>query len=72
MAMNFPNNQAVNDMFMVGTDMRSWNGLAWEVLPPELESKASLFSNPTFTGTVNGITATMIGLGTVEVSVGRT
>ena len=29
------------------------------------ESKATMFTNPTFTGTVSGITATMVGLGNV-------
>jgi len=30
------------------------------------ESKATMFSNPTFTGTVAGVTSTMVGLGNVE------
>jgi hypothetical protein len=30
------------------------------------ESKATMFTDPTFTGTVAGITATMVGLGNVE------
>lgn len=30
------------------------------------ESKATMFSSPTFTGTVSGITSTMVGLGNVE------
>lgn len=54
MAMNFPNNPALNDMFMVGTDMWSWNGISWEVMPPSLESKASMFTDPVFTGTASG------------------
>jgi hypothetical protein len=54
MAMNFPNNPTINDMFMVGLDMWSWNGLAWEVMPPSLESKSSIFTNPQFTGIATG------------------
>jgi hypothetical protein len=30
------------------------------------ESKATMFSNPTFTGTVSGVTKSMVGLGNVE------
>jgi len=54
MAMNFPNNPTINDMFMVGLDMWSWNGISWEVMPPSLETKASMFTNPAFTGIATG------------------
>ena len=54
MAMNFPNNPALNATFIVGTDTWLWNGVAWEVKPPSLESTASIFTNPTFTGVATG------------------
>jgi len=54
MAINFPNSPAINDTVIVGTDMWFWNGVAWEVKPPSLESTASIFTNPTFTGVATG------------------
>jgi len=65
MAINFPSNPVINDTVIVGTDTWFWNGITWEVKPVTLESKAEMFTNPAFTGTVTGITASMVGLGNV-------
>jgi len=46
-------------------DILKWNGTAWVNDSALLAAKAPL-SSPTFTGTVSGITATMIGLGNVN------
>ena len=65
MAINFPSNPVINDTVTVGIDTWFWNGITWEVKPATLESKAEMFTNPAFTGTVTGITASMVGLGNV-------
>lgn len=65
MAINFPSNPVINDTVIVGIDTWFWNGITWEVKPVTLESKAEMFTNPVFTGTVSGITAGMVGLGNV-------
>ena len=65
MAINFPSNPVINDTVIVGIDTWFWNGITWEVKPVTLESKAEMFTNPAFTGTVTGITASMVGLGNV-------
>jgi len=65
MAINFPSNPIINDTVTVGIDTWFWNGITWEVKPATLESKAEMFTNPAFTGTVTGITASMVGLGNV-------
>ena len=44
MALNFPNNPALNDTFVLGTDTWSWSGIAWQVRPPTLETAASILS----------------------------
>jgi hypothetical protein len=44
MALNFPNNPALNDTFVLGTDTWSWSGIAWQVRPPTLETSASILS----------------------------
>ncbi len=46
-------------------DILKWNGTAWVNDSALLAAKAPLDS-PTFTGTVSGISATMIGLGNVD------
>jgi hypothetical protein len=46
-------------------DILKWNGTAWVNDSALLAAKAPLAS-PTFTGTVSGISATMIGLGNVD------
>ena len=46
-------------------DILKWNGTAWVNDSALLAAKAPL-SSPTFTGTVSGITATMVGLGNVN------
>ena len=46
-------------------DILKWNGSAWVNDSSLLAAKAPLAS-PTFTGTVAGITATMVGLGSVD------
>ena len=46
-------------------DILKWNGTAWVNDSALLAAKAPLAS-PTFTGTVSGITATMVGLGSVD------
>ena len=65
MAINFPSNPVINDTVIVGIDTWFWNGITWEVKPVTLESKAEMFTNPVFTGTVTGVTAVMVGLGNV-------
>jgi hypothetical protein len=46
-------------------DLLKWNGTAWVNDSALLAAKAPL-SSPTFTGTVSGISATMVGLGNVN------
>jgi hypothetical protein len=46
-------------------DLLKWSGSAWVNDSALLSAKAPLAS-PTFTGTVSGITATMVGLGSVD------
>jgi hypothetical protein len=72
MAMNFPNNPALNQMFMVGNDMWSWNGVSWEVSPPAIGGILNL-SGLTSSGAVtitNNTAANSIGTGALQVSGG--
>jgi hypothetical protein len=72
MAMNFPNNPTINDMFMVGNDMWSWNGVSWEVLPPAIGGILNL-SGLTSSGAVtitNNTAANSLGTGALQVSGG--
>jgi len=54
MAINFPNSPTINQTVTVGANIWFWNGLAWEVMPSAIESKADMFTNPVFTGTASG------------------
>jgi len=78
MPLNFPNNPTANvTTYTSGSTTWLWTGLAWEAQPASItattvglenvtnESKATMFANPTFTGTVSGITSAMVGLGNV-------
>jgi len=59
MAINFPNSPALNATFTAGTNMWLWNGLAWEVMPPTLESTASILSGNAATATKLAATKTI-------------
>ena len=60
---------------LAGTTAQYWRGdKSWQALNAAAvglgnvtnESKATMFANPTFTGTVSGVTASMVGLGNVN------
>jgi len=71
MALNFPNNPALNDTFVVGTDTWSWSGIAWQVRPPTLETAASILSGTAASATRLATPRTINGVafdGTADIS----
>lgn len=54
MAINFPNNPAVNDTTTVGVNTWIWNGTTWEVLPQTSPNFIDVSVSGTLTGNVLG------------------
>ena len=54
MAINFPNNPALNEILTVGTDTWIWSGTTWEVRPVSSPSFTNVTASGTITGNVTG------------------